>query len=437
MMFDLAIVNGVVITVNPDFDIITNGFVGISGDRITHVGPVEKARLSMGKETIDACGGIILPGLVNTHTHLPMTLFRGIADDLPLMAWLNDHIFPAEARHINRDSAKTGALLGCAEMILSGTTTCCDGYFFESSVAEAILESGMRAVVGQGVIDFPAPGVPDPAENIDCAIRFIEKWKGVSPRIDPSIFCHSPYTCSGQTLVKSKAAARRHKVLFQIHAAETRAEHGQIFSDHNLSPIEYLKKLDLMDEQTLIVHCIWVDENDLALIAKSGAAVSVNTESHMKLASGVAPAPGFVLAGIPLGIGTDGCAGNNDMDLFREMDMTAKLHKVNSLDPTVMNAQTVLKLATIGGAEAIGLKNRIGSLEVGKQADIIVVDTNKPHLTPMYHPVSHLVYAAGGSDVKDVIVAGKVLVKDYRLLSMDLDGIMEAVGVIAGNIKSA
>jgi len=427
MTFDLLIHNGTLVTVNPDFEIIENGFVGINDRLIMALGSARNQKLPEARKTMDAMGGIIMPGLVNTHTHLPMTLFRGLADDLPLMDWLNNHIFPAEAKRINPASAKAGALLGCAEMLLSGTTTCCDGYFHEDSVTQAILESGMRGVAGQGVIDFPAPGVPDPSENIQAATDFVLKTKGVSGRLHPSIFCHSPYTCSKHTLKKAKEAAIRLGVLFQIHLAETRGEVEQIQAEHQVSPTRYLSDLGLLDQNTLLIHAVWVDENDIELIKKSQASISVNTQSNMKLASGIAPVAKFLEAGIPVGLGTDGCASNNDLDLFREMDMTAKLHKVHSMDPTVLDAKTVLKMATINGAKALGLDHEIGSMEPGKQADILIIDTRKPHLTPLYHPVSHLVYAASGSDVRHVFVAGKRIVKDYTLTTLDLDEVMDGI----------
>jgi 5-methylthioadenosine/S-adenosylhomocysteine deaminase len=426
MTYDLLIHNGTLVTVNPDFEILENGFVAVIDRTIAAVGSSATHGLPEAKIKLDALGGIILPGLVNTHTHLPMTLFRGLADDLPLMDWLNDHIFPAEAKLINPDSAKAGALLGCAEMLLSGTTTCCDGYFHEASVAQAILESGMRGVPGQGVIDFPAPGVADPSKNIETAAAFVQQFKGVSRRLHPSIFCHSPYTCSRETLIKAKETANRLGVLFQIHLAETRSEVEQIQSEHRVSPTRYLSDLGLLDENTLLIHAVWVDDADIALIKASGASISVNTQSNMKLASGIAPVMKFLEAFIPVGLGTDGCASNNDLDLFREMDMTAKLHKVHHMDPTVLDAKSVLKMATVSGAKTLGLAHEIGSIEPGKQADIIIVDTRKPHLTPLYHPESHLVYAASGSDVRHVFVAGRRVVKDYQLTTLDLDEVMDS-----------
>lgn len=389
-----------------------------------------------GKKIIDAQGGIVMPGLVNTHTHAGMTLFRGLADDLSLMAWLNDYIFKAEARWLSADTVYKAARLACAEMLLSGTTTFCDGYFFEDSTAMAAHESGIRAVLGQGIVDFPAPGVPDPGKNVEEAQRFIRDWKARSPRVEPGIFCHSPYTCSEETLRRARRLADDTETLFQIHVSETQSEVSRMKKEQRLSPVQYLNRIGVLNSQTLAGHCIWVDEEDMACLAAAGVAVSVTTESEMKLASGIAPLPGLLKHGISVGLGTDGCASNNDLDLFQEMDVTAKLHKVRSMDPTVMSARQVLSLATIGGATAIGLGDKIGSLEEKKRADVIVIDIKKPHLTPLYDPVSQAVYAVRGSDVRDVIVDGHLVVENRTLLTMNLDEVMEDVLVIARKISA-
>ncbi len=426
--FDSVIYNASIITVNPDFDIIPDGVIGIKDGRIATVEARDvNPTLPSASERIDGQGGIVMPGLVNTHTHLPMTLFRGLADDLPLLTWLNEHIFPAEKTMLCPETVYAGALLACAEMLLSGTTCCCDGYFYEDDAAKAIAISGIRAVAAQGVIDFPAPGVPDPSLNIQAASAFVDKWQGVSPTITPSIFCHSPYTCSSETLKAAKKATREYDVLFQIHVAETKAEREHCLAEHGVTPVRYLANLGMLDQKTLLVHAIWVDDEDIEIIAQNGANVSVTTESEMKLASGIAPLPEFIKSGVTVGLGTDGCASNNDLDLFREMDVTAKLHKVNSCDPCVADAQTILKLATIGGANAIGLDHLIGSVEPGKQADLIIIDTNKPHLTPVYNLPSLIVYSASGADVRDVLVDGKTVLRNRQLLTSDVNKIMANV----------
>ena len=437
MRYDLIVHNGMIVTVNPDFEIIRSGFVCVKDGRIERVGcQVSEVPIPDADVVIDAQDGIVLPGLVNTHTHLPMTLFRGLADDLSLMDWLNHHIFPAEAKHINPDSVYTGTLLGCAELLLAGTTTCCDGYFYENSVAEAVEQTGMRAVLAQGVIDFPAPGVPDPADNVKYAAAYAESWMHRNPRIRSSVFCHSPYTCSEDTLKRAKATANEKGVLFQIHVAETQTERDQILKEHGLSPVQYLDRIGILDANTLLVHAVWVDAADIETIANRGAKVSHTPGSNMKLAAGVAPVPEFLRAGVCTGIGTDGSASNNNLDLFQEMNLTAKVHKVHTLDPTVADARSVLEMATINGARAIGLGADIGSLETGKSADIIVINTRQPHLTPLYNPVSHLVYCASGADVRDVIVSGQVVVRNRNLLTLDLEDVLDRVAAIAREISS-
>jgi 5-methylthioadenosine/S-adenosylhomocysteine deaminase len=433
---DIVIHNGTLITMNSDFDIIDDGVLCIKNDKLAKIEPRKNYEpLPDGKKIIDARGGIIMPGLVNTHTHLPMALFRGLADDLPLSKWLNEYIFPAEANHIHPDSVRLGALLSGAEMLLSGTTTCCDGYFHEDHVAAAMNNIGMRAILGQGVIDFPAPGVPKPEDNVNNALKFIQKWKYKSSLITPSIFCHSPYTCSEATLKKAKHAADAKGVLFQIHAAETKDEYVSIQTTHHTTPLKYMDKIGIIDRNTLLVHAVWLDDDDIEIIAKRGASVSHNPESNMKLTSGIAPVPALLKAGVTVGLGTDGCASNNNLDLFSEMDTAAKLHKVNAMDPTLMDAVTVLKMATIEGARSLGLRDITGSLEIGKKADVITIDTHKPHLVPVYNPVSHIVYAAQGSDVQDVIVDGHILVKDRTLLTVDVENIIEKVIRFSDNIK--
>ena len=435
MDWDTLIHNGTIVTVNPDFDIIENGFVAVKSGRIVDIGaPAPDVDRPAAGECVDAEGGIVFPGLVNTHTHLPMTLFRGLADDLPLMTWLQEHIFPAEGRYITPETVGPATLLACAEMILSGTTTCCDGYFHEDAVAEAVDAAGIRGVLGQGVIDYPAPGVADPSENVAHAVAYAEKWRDRSPLITPSIFCHSPYTCSPGTLQHAKKAAG--DLIFQIHAAETWPECQRIQEEQGRSPIAYLDRLGVLDERTLVVHAVWTHTDDLALLNRRRAAASHCPLSNMKLASGIAPAVGMLRAGIPVGLGADGCASSNTLDMFRTMDMAAKLHKVAASDPTVMDARTILEMATMGGAEALGLSDRIGSLEKGKSADIVILDTGSPHLQPVHRPESHLVYSAGGADVRDVMAAGRWVLRDRRLKTLHWPAIRDAVDGIAASIST-
>ncbi len=437
MTFDILFHHATIITCNPAFEIITGGWVGVSGDRIAAVGRGVPSPLPAAGEVIDTRGGILMPGLVNTHTHLPMTLFRGLADDLPLDVWLNDHIFPAERAALTPESVRWATLLACAEMALSGTTTCCDGYFHEEAVAAAVKDFGLRAVLGQGVIDFPAPGVPDPADNLRAAQTFAAAWRGRTGTITPSVFCHSPTTCSAATLVGAKRLCDEMGLLFQVHAAETRRERDEILANRGLSPIAWLDRIGVLDARTLLVHCVWVDAADIALIAARGAKVSHNPESNLKLGSGIAPVAAMHAAGIPVGLGTDGAASNNDLDLLGAMDLAAKLHKVDRMDPAAVPAETAIRMATIEGARTLGLEREIGSLEAGKQADLILIDTRTPHLTPLHRPASAVVYAAGAADVDTVVAAGRVLARNRRLLTVDLQEIMDRVEAIAASACGA
>ncbi|MBP7138655.1 MAG: amidohydrolase [Syntrophaceae bacterium] len=431
--FDLAIAGGTLVTMSSRMDIIENASIGISGGRIALV---DTNRTLAADRIIDARGGLILPGLVNTHTHLPMVCFRGLADDLPLMDWLHHHIFPMEARFVNKQMVRDGAMLAIAEMILSGTTTCCDGYFFENQIAEAALAGGMRAVAAQGFADSATPDHPQYEKMMAAAGRFVERWLPHAPMITPAFFCHSPYTCSPRTLVNVKAAAREAGILYLTHLLENRDEIDTIEKRYGRKPVQHLHHLDVLDDRTVAVHCNWMSPEDIALFADLGVSVSHNPASSMKLAAGVAPIPLMLEKGIAVGLGTDGSASNNDLDLFQEMDLSAKVHKATLLDPTVMSAETVLKMATIEGARVLGMDRLIGSVEVGKQADIIILDMNQPHLTPLYNPYSQIVYAARGGDVKTSIIDGKPVMENRRLLTMDLPAVMERVRAIAAHIQS-
>ncbi|HDI61068.1 MAG TPA: amidohydrolase [Desulfobacteraceae bacterium] len=435
---DLVIYNGIVMTVNPAFDIHRPGMVVIRDGCIVEVGPWAPGQPPPpARQRIDAEGGIVMPGLVNTHTHLPMTLFRGLADDLPLMQWLESYIFPAEARHINARTVDRGTRLACAELLLGGTTCCCDGYFLADQVAEAAAAMGLRGVIGQGVVDFPAPGVPDAAGNVEAAGNFVNRWQNKCSRIHPAIFCHSPYACGRDTLVRAKRAARAAGCLFQIHVAETEAERRESIAAHGLSPVAWLEHLGIWDDRSLAVHAVWVDRDDIAILARRRVAVSHNPQSNMKLASGVAPVPALLEAGITVGLGTDGCASNNDLDLLREMDTAAKLHKVTTGRPTVADARQVVEMATSAGARAIGLGDAVGSLEPGKRADIVVLHADRPHLVPVYHPASTVVYAATAADVRHVLVDGQMVVHDGILQTADVDQILADVRQVAARIVPA
>lgn len=432
-LFDMVIQGGMLLTMSAKMEIVEDAMIGIKDGRITLV---DKSRPLQAGKIIDAAGCLILPGLVNTHTHLPMVCFRGMADDLTLMEWLTHHIFPAEARFVNKKMVYEGSVLAIAEMILSGTTTFCDGYFFENQIAEAVQACGMRAVVSQGFADFATPDNPKFEKMMDAANRFVKRWISHAPMITPAFFCHSPYTCSPQTLVNVKRAAREAGLLYLTHLLENKDEMDTIEKRYGKKPVRHLLDLGVLDHQTIAVHCNWLSPEDMSIFADLGVSVSHNPVSSMKLAAGVAPIPQMLEKGITIGLGTDGAASNNALDMFREMDTAAKIHKVTTLNPTVMSAEAVVRMATIGGARVLGMENLIGSIEVGKQADIIIVDMNQPHLTPLYNPYSQLVYAARGADVKTSIINGQVIMEERRLLTIDPAQAMDNVRKIAAHIMT-
>ena len=376
-----------------------------------------------------------MPGLVNGHTHAAMTLFRGYADDLPLRTWLFDKIFPVEARMLNPDTVYWGSLLACLEMISSGTTTFSDGYFYQDSTARAVHEAGLRAVVAQGVIDFPAPGVPDPEKNLIQGREFLDRWKNVSSLITPGLFCHSPVTCSDRTMRQALEISQAYSVPLQTHLSETAEEAGEILKRTGVRPVHHLADIGLLCADLICAHSIHVEEEEMRLLAEHSVKIVHVPESNMKLGSGVAKVPNMLKMGITVALGTDGCASNNDLDLFREMDSAAKLSKVFEMNPVCLDAPSVLGIATKGGAEALGLTTRIGTLEAGKEADIIVVDLQQPHLVPLYNPYSSLVYSAVGADVKHAMVHGRILMKERQFLTLDAEEIMGKVKEISRKIN--
>jgi len=432
---DLLIRNGSVLTMDPQGTLIETGAVAVSGDRIVKVGKEDALTASyQAAKTIDARGGIIMPGLVNTHTHAAMTCFRGLADDLPLMTWLNDYIFPAEAK-LTFDIVYDGTRLACSEMILSGTTTFCDMYLFEDAVAQAAKEAGMRAVVGEVIYDFPSPNYGPVEEGLKYTEGLIEKWRD-DPLITIAVEPHSAYVCSPELLQKLRAIADLNGAPMVIHLAESEREVDDIRERYGRTPVSHLAEIGFLSSNLIADHCVALTPEDMALLKDFDVKVAHNPESNMKLASGIAPIPELLKHGITVGIGTDGCASNNNLDMFQEIDTVAKLHKVYTLDPTVMDAQTVVKMATIDGARVLGMGGSTGSLEAGKKADIIVIDIRRPHLIPMYNIYSHLVYAATGSDVVTTIVNGQVLMQDRALTTLDVDEVMAAVNRIAQDIKA-
>jgi 5-methylthioadenosine/S-adenosylhomocysteine deaminase len=430
---DILIRNGRVLTMDPDLTEVRDGAVAIRGEEIVAVGGSETVGRRSARQVIDACGGIVMPGLVNTHTHAAMTLFRGLADDVPLMRWLNDHIFPAEAA-LDPHQVYCGALLACAEMILSGTTTFCDMYLFEDAVARAVQAAGMRAVVGEVLFDFPSPNYGPIEQGFDYTANLIARYRD-DPLITIAVEPHSPYLCAPDLLQRAFELAGRHGLPMVIHLAETVSEVQTVRQRYGRTPVEHLEQLGVLGPHVLACHCVQLSETDIERLRRYDVKVSHNPESNMKLASGIAPVPDLIAAGVCVGLGTDGAASNNNLDLWLEMDTAAKLAKVHRLDPTALDAATVLRMATSAGARALGLEARIGSLEPGKRADIILLDMHKPHRTPLSHPASQLVYAARGSDVATVIINGRIVMQNGRILTFDVDQAMADVNQIAMRLK--
>ena len=431
---DMLVSNGIVLTLDNKNSQIKNGSVAIKKDKIVAVGDADEFAAWEVSKIIDASDCIIMPGLVNTHTHAAMVAFRGLADDLPLMTWLNDYIFPAESK-LDEEKVYRATLHACSEMIMSGTTCFCDMYLFEDAVARAAKRAGMRAVVGEVLYDFPSPNYGPIEQGFAYSEILIEKWKN-DPLIKIALEPHSPYLCSPDLLKKAFLIAKAHDLRLVIHVSETESEVKNIKEKYGLTPIGHLADLGILAPNLLTCHCVVLTDEDILLLRQFDVKVAHNPESNMKLASGISPIPRLLKEGICVGLGTDGCASNNNLDLFQEMDTAAKLHKVNTFDPTVLDSTTALRMCTIEAARALGLEKITGSLEVGKKADIILLDTKKPHLTPMYNPASHLVYAARGSDVKTTIINGEVVMEDGSLLSLDLEKTMDDIRKIAESIRT-
>jgi 5-methylthioadenosine/S-adenosylhomocysteine deaminase len=416
---DLLVRGGTVVTMDAAKHLLEDGAVAVRGDRIVGIGPSsEISGKYEAARTISAQGKIILPGLINTHNHAPMVLFRGIADDLRLMDWLQNYIFPAEAKNVSREFVEWGTLLACLEMIRSGTTTYADMYYFEDQVAEATARSGMRGVLGETIIQFPVADNKTPEDALAYTEKFVKRWKG-SPLIVPAVAPHAPYTNSGDTLKACKALADKYGVPMIIHVSETQDEVKQIKEKYGTTSTQWLEQLGTLGPNVLFNHAVWVAEEDMGVIKKHGVTVSHNPESNMKLASGTAPIVRMLVLGIPVGLGTDGAASNNNLDMFEAMDFAAKLHKLISMDPTVLPAQQVVEMATIGGARALRMDKDIGSLEQGKKADFILIDSRLAHALPLYHVYSQLVYDLKGSDVRTSVINGKVVMLDERVLTLD------------------
>ncbi|HEX8723341.1 MAG TPA: amidohydrolase [Pyrinomonadaceae bacterium] len=416
---DLIVSGGTVVTMDAGRRVVEDGAVAVADGRIVAVGKrADVLRAYAAREVIDARGRAVIPGLVNGHTHVPMSLFRGIADDLDLNEWLTKYIFPAEAKNVTEEFVRAGTQLGLAEMIRSGTTTYCDMYYFEDAIAEETERAGVRGLLGETVIDFPVPDNKTWADAMRYTERFVARWKG-NRLITAAVAPHAPYTVSEAHLREVRSFSDRTGAPVVTHVAETRKEVEDISRDHGARPVEYLARIGFLSPRTVAAHTVHVTEGEINLLKQSGVGCVHNPESNMKLASGVAPVPQMLRAGVALGLGTDGAASNNDLDMWEAMDYAAKLHKVATFDPKVVTAEEALMLATVGGARALHMEADIGSLEEGKRADLVVVDLDALHQTPRYSIYSHLVYATKAGDVRTVVVEGRVVMRDRRLLTLD------------------
>ena len=434
---DLLVLGGTVLTVDAHDTIVPDGAVAIRGGAIAAVGPRKRIeRRFRARRTIDARGGLILPGFVNAHTHAPMTLLRGIRDDVDLMTWLEKFMFPLEARFVSPEFVRWGTRLACWEMIASGTTTFADGYFFEEEVARAADDVGLRAVPGQGIFDVPTPDAKNATEGLARAERFLSDWAG-HPRITPALAPHAAYTVGPVTFRRAMDLAARYAAPVLTHLSESDGEIAMVRTLYGTTPVRHLATHGLLGPSLVAAHCVRVDDDEIALLGESGVGVVHCPESNMKLASGVAPVPKMLAARLRLGLGTDGAASNNDLDMIGEMGSAARLHKVAGPDPTAAPARAVLRMATIGGAEALHMEDRIGSLEAGKRADVIMLDLSGPNALPLFDPASHLVYSARSDAVQTVIVEGKVLMERRRVKTIDVEQVCRYARRFGRKIRAA
>ncbi|MCL6544897.1 MAG: amidohydrolase [Bryobacteraceae bacterium] len=411
---------GVVLTMDPTRRVLEDGAVVVRGERIVAVGRrADLERSYRAARRIHVSEAVIAPGLINAHTHAPMSLLRGLADDVALQDWLEKYVFPVEAKFVSPDFVRAGTRLACLEMALGGVTTFADMYYYEDAVAEATRECGLRGVLGETILNFPAPDAADFQQALDYTERFVRRFQG-DPLIVPAVAPHALYTNSEESLRASRALANRYGVPLLTHLAETRQEWDQAMARFGKSPVAVYEQLGLFEGPTVTAHCVWLEELDLRILSRRGVGVAHCPSSNMKLASGVAPVTKMLAAGIPVGLGTDGPGGsNNDFNLFEEMDLAAKLQKVSTGDPRALPAIQAVEMATITGARALGMDREIGSLEPGKRADLILIRLDAAHAVPLFDLYSQLVYALKASDVEHVMVNGRLIVHSGRMLTLN------------------
>jgi 5-methylthioadenosine/S-adenosylhomocysteine deaminase len=416
---DLLVAGGIVLTADRDWSIYDPGAVAVDGGAIVGLGTREEVEEAYrGRERIDVKGKLVMPGLINAHTHAPMTLFRGIADDLPLETWLYEYIWPAETELLSPDFVRLGTQLAAAEMIRSGTVLFCDMYYFEDDIAKACKEAGIRVVIGEALVDFPTANCKTPEDQLKYTEYLLSGWDNDS-LVVPSVQPHSPYAASSELMQQAKALADEYGAPYLLHVSETQSEVQESIEKYGRTPVGRLADLGVLGPTTVAIHGVHLTDEDIELLAQHEAGVVHCPESQLKLASGFTPVPKLLEARVKVGLGTDGAASNNDLDMFGEMGTAAKVHKVIAGDPTAVPARQALSMATLQAARVLGLGDRLGSLEVGKRGDIIVLDLDVPHMVPVYDITSHLVYAAHSSDVRTVIIDGWVVMRDRELLTLD------------------
>src|SRR5499427_1912479 len=419
---DLLVRGATIVTMDADRHVFESGYLAVRGDQIYAVGADSAIDFPKGltaKRSIDAKGKLIIPGLINGHTHIPMVLMRGLVDDVVLDVWLRQYIFPAEAHNVTEDFVRWGSRLALAEMIRSGTTTFADMYYFEDAVAEETKAAGLRGFLGETWLDFPSPDSKNEAEMAAYTEQFLKKWHG-DPLIHAAVAPHSIYTCSEKTLRDSATLARKYHAPILIHVAEMQKEFVDSLKTNGATPVQYLDRIGLLGPDVLAAHCIWLEASDMKTLAERQAGCVHNPSSNMMLASGVAAVVDQRAAGMRVGLGTDGPAGsNNDLNMMEEMDLAAKLQKISRVDPRALGAKGALEMATIEGARALHMEKEIGSLEAGKKADLIVLNPNVPNAVPMYDVYSQIVYALKASEIDTLIVGGKTLLKDGKVLTVD------------------
>ena len=423
---DMIVSGGIVVTMDSGRAIVHDGSVAVKGDVILAVGPraeIESRYSSV--QVIDGRGKLVLPGFINGHTHVPMTLFRGLHDDVTLQDWLYKYIFPAEAKNVNEEFVRWGTRLAVAEQIRAGVTTFADMYYFEDAVAEETKAAGMRGVLGETFIDFPAPDNKSNAEMMAYTEKFLKRWQG-DPLIHAAPAPHSIYTCSKKTIQDAAALAAKYHAPLLMHVSEMKKEWDDSEKANGMSPVQYLEKIGVLGPGLVAAHCIFVDEADRKLLAARGVGCVHNPSSNMMIASGVSPVPEMRAAGVAVGLGTDGPAGsNNDLDLMEEIDLAAKLAKISKMNPLALNAKAVVEMATIDGARALHMEKEIGSLEAGKKADLILISLDEPNAVPMYDVYAQIAYALKGSDVETVVIGGRVVMRERKLLTIDETAVLE------------